>query len=118
MTDVQRNEFHVQLTQERAYKISRLQELQSELGLLQENQTDPLDQATVVEENRKVMADITRLQKSLKEIKHALEHFDDFGYCETCGVEIGVNRLRINLSITLCIGCKTIEEEKQKQFAK
>jgi DnaK suppressor protein len=118
MTDTLRNEFHALLKEERSRKFTRAEELQVELGLLQENQTDPLDQATTVEESRKVMTEIKRLQESLKEIKHALDHFEDFGYCESCGVEIGEKRLRINPAITLCISCKTIEESKQKQFAK
>jgi DnaK suppressor protein len=117
MTDKLRAEFNQQLKDERLQKFNRVEELQGELSLLQENQTDPLDQATVVEESRKVMTEIKRLQSNLKDIKHALDHFDDFGYCQSCGVEIGVKRLRINASITLCVSCKTLEESKNKQYA-
>ena len=40
---------------------------------------------------------------------------DDFGYCEACGVEIGLPRLEVRPTATLCIDCKTVEEIREKQ---
>jgi DnaK suppressor protein len=41
---------------------------------------------------------------------------DDFyGYCETCGVEIGIKRLEARPTATKCIDCKTVDEIKEKQ---
>ncbi|MFK4132286.1 TraR/DksA family transcriptional regulator [Pseudomonas luteola] len=117
MNDALRAQFKERLKAEGIHNSNRIVELQDEMSLLQENQTDPLDQASVVEEGRKVMSEISRLQKCNKEIRYALDHFDDFGYCESCGVEIEVKRLNINPAITKCISCKTLEEVRQKQYA-
>ncbi|MEY2632520.1 MAG: hypothetical protein RIR00_1174, partial [Pseudomonadota bacterium] len=42
----------------------------------------------------------------------------DYGYCDKCGVEIGIKRLEARPTATLCIDCKTLEELKEKQMAK
>ena len=42
---------------------------------------------------------------------------DDYGHCESCGVEIGIRRLEARPTATLCIDCKTIAEIKEKQMA-
>ena len=43
---------------------------------------------------------------------------DDYGYCDKCGVEIGIKRLEARPTATLCIDCKTLDELKEKQMAK
>ena len=48
--------------------------------------------------------------ESLKDIEDDL-----YGFCETCGVEIGIKRLEARPTATQCIDCKTIEEIKEKQ---
>ena len=40
---------------------------------------------------------------------------NDYGYCEACGVEIGIKRLEARPTATLCIDCKTLDEIKEKQ---
>ncbi|MCJ7837928.1 MAG: TraR/DksA C4-type zinc finger protein, partial [Burkholderiales bacterium] len=42
----------------------------------------------------------------------------DYGYCESCGVEIGLKRLEARPTATLCIDCKTLDELREKQLAK
>lgn len=44
----------------------------------------------------------------------AIEHHD-YGYCEECGVEIGIRRLEARPTATLCIDCKTLQEIKEKR---
>jgi len=39
----------------------------------------------------------------------------DYGYCDACGVEIGLRRLQARPTATLCIDCKTLQEIKEKQ---
>lgn len=53
----------------------------------------------------------------LKKIEDALERVrhEDFGYCEVCGIEIGLRRLEARPTATLCIDCKEIAEVKEKQ---
>ncbi len=43
---------------------------------------------------------------------------DDYGYCENCGIEIGLKRLEVRPTATLCIDCKTLDELKEKQVAR
>ncbi|RTZ58597.1 MAG: RNA polymerase-binding protein DksA, partial [Gammaproteobacteria bacterium] len=53
----------------------------------------------------------------IKKINEALELIeqDEYGYCESCGVEIGVQRLEARPTATLCIDCKTLQEIREKQ---
>jgi DnaK suppressor protein len=43
---------------------------------------------------------------------------DDYGFCESCGAEIGLKRLEARPTATLCIDCKTLEEMRERQVAK
>ena len=40
---------------------------------------------------------------------------DDFGFCESCGIEIGIRRLEARPTADLCVDCKTLAEIKEKQ---
>lgn len=53
---------------------------------------------------------IRKIDKSLAEIENG-----DYGFCETCGVEIGLRRLEARPTATECIDCKTLAEIKEKQ---
>ena len=53
---------------------------------------------------------ISKIELSLKDID-----YDFYGYCETCGVEIGIKRLEARPTATKCIDCKTVDEIKEKQ---
>ena len=46
-----------------------------------------------------------------------LQHFDkdDYGFCDQCGVEIGIRRLEARPTATLCIDCKTLAEIRERQ---
>ena len=57
-----------------------------------------------------------RERKLIKKIEEATAKIDsnDYGYCETCGVEIGVQRLEARPTATLCIDCKTLDEIREK----
>ena len=59
-----------------------------------------------------------RERKLLKKINETLEMIDedDYGYCEACGVEIGIRRLEARPTATLCVDCKTLAELKEKQL--
>ena len=51
-------------------------------------------------------------KKTLKKVED-----EDFGYCESCGVEIGIRRLEARPTADLCIDCKTLAEIREKQMA-
>lgn len=53
---------------------------------------------------------IRKIDKSILEIDN-----DDYGFCETCGVEIGLRRLEARPTATQCIDCKTLSEMKERQ---
>jgi DnaK suppressor protein len=61
-----------------------------------------------------------RERKMIKKINETLERIEsgEYGYCDKCGVEIGIKRLEARPTATLCIDCKTLDEIKEKQMAK
>ena len=60
-----------------------------------------------------------RERKLGKKIREALQRIEDdeYGYCDACGIEIGVKRLEARPTATECIDCKTLAEIKEKQLA-
>jgi len=57
-----------------------------------------------------------REQRLLKKIETALERIEagTFGICEVCGEEIDIKRLQARPVASLCIACKTEQEEEEK----
>ena len=55
----------------------------------------------------------------LKKIDETLKQLDEheYGFCESCGIEIGLRRLEARPTATLCIDCKTLDEIREKQMA-
>ena len=60
-----------------------------------------------------------RERKLIKKIAKTLQKLedDDFGYCEQCGIEIGIRRLEARPTAEMCVDCKTLAEIKEKQMA-
>ncbi|MFN7098633.1 MAG: RNA polymerase-binding protein DksA [Gammaproteobacteria bacterium] len=81
------------------------------------NLSDFTDRATNEEEMFFMLRTRTREGKLLKKIEEALDRLEhhDYGFCDTCGVEIGVRRLEARPTATLCIDCKTLDEIREKQ---
>lgn len=81
------------------------------------NFPDPSDRASQEEEFSIELRTRDRERKLLKKIEDALERLygDEFGYCEACGIEIGLRRLEARPTATLCIDCKTLSEIKERQ---
>lgn len=81
------------------------------------NFPDPADRASQEEEFSFELRTRDRERRLLKKIEDALERLphEDFGYCEACGIEIGLRRLEARPTATLCIDCKTLSEIKEKQ---
>lgn len=78
---------------------------------------DPNDRATQEEEFTLELRARDRERKLLKKIEDALQDIEDkdYGYCENCGVEIGIRRLEARPTATLCIDCKTLAEIREKR---
>jgi DnaK suppressor protein len=82
----------------------------------QENLSDVGDQATAVADQNFLLRLKEREQKLLKKIDEAIERINNgtFGICESCGGEIGYKRLKARPVTTLCIDCKTRQEQEEK----
>jgi len=83
------------------------------------NFPDPNDRASQETDFSIELRTRDRERKLIKKIDQTLDMIadEDYGYCETCGVEIGVARLEARPTADQCIDCKTLEEIKEKQKA-
>jgi DnaK suppressor protein len=83
----------------------------------QSNFPDSLDRASKEEEFMLELRKRERERKLILKIELSLKDIDDdlYGYCETCGVDVGIKRLEARPTATKCIDCKTIDEIKEKQ---
>ena len=83
------------------------------------NFPDPNDRATQEEEFALELRTRDRERKLIKKINESLANLEsaDYGFCEVCGVEIGIRRLEARPTATLCIDCKTLDEIREKQMA-
>jgi DnaK suppressor protein len=81
------------------------------------NFPDPADRATQEEEFSLELRARDRERKLIKKIDSMLERIDaeDYGFCDACGVDIGIKRLEARPTATLCIDCKTLDEIREKQ---
>jgi DnaK suppressor protein len=82
------------------------------------NFPDPNDRATQESEFSLELRTRDRERKLIKKIEEALENLErgEYGYCETCGVEIGLRRLEARPTATQCIDCKTLDEIRERQL--
>jgi DnaK suppressor protein len=81
---------------------------------------DPNDRASQESDMALELRNRDRERKLIKKIDETLRNIDEdeYGYCEGCGVEIGLKRLEARPTATLCIDCKTLDEMREKQVAK
>jgi DnaK suppressor protein len=82
------------------------------------NFPDPVDRAAQEEEFSLELRTRDRERKLIKKIEKTLKRIDedDFGFCDACGIEIGVRRLEARPTADMCIDCKTMAEIKEKQL--
>ena len=83
------------------------------------NFPDPNDRATQESEFAMELRTRDRERKLIKKIEESLSGIDsgDYGYCEQCGVEIGIRRLEARPTANLCIDCKSLDEIREKTRA-
>lgn len=82
------------------------------------NFPDPVDRATQEEEFSLELRTRDRERKLIKKIDSTMERIgnDDYGFCDQCGVDIGIRRLEARPTANLCVDCKTLDEIKEKQL--
>ncbi len=81
---------------------------------------DPNDRASQESDMALELRNRDRERKLIKKIDETLAKIDEgeYGYCNGCGIEIGLKRLEARPTATLCIDCKTLDEMREKQVAK
>lgn len=119
MNDPQLEHFRQMLL---AWKRELMEEVDRTVGHMKEeaaNFADPADRASQEEEFALELRTRDRERKLIKKIDESITLIDsgDYGFCEQCGVEIGIRRLEARPTATLCIDCKTLQEIKEKQMA-
>lgn len=106
-----------------AWKAELSQDIDSTLHSMQDEQTvfaDPNDRATQESDMALELRNRDRERKLIKKINETIAKIEsgDYGYCDACGVEIGLDRLQARPTASLCIDCKTLEEIRERQVAK
>ncbi|WP_420844868.1 RNA polymerase-binding protein DksA [Marinomonas algicola] len=120
MNEAQREHFKSIL---RNWKQNLMEEVDRTVHHLQEeavNYADPNDRASQEEEFSLELRTRDRERKLVKKINKTIEKIeeDDYGFCDHCGIEIGIRRLEARPTATLCIDCKTLAEIKEKQVGR
>ena len=104
------------------WKVSLMEEVDRTVGHMKSDATnfpDPNDRATQGEEFSLELRTRDRERKLIKKIEESITKLDEeeYGYCDGCGVEIGIRRLEARPTANMCIECKTLEEIREKQIA-
>ncbi len=118
MNDAQMNHFRLIL---KAWRNQLRMEVDRTVHHMKEeaaNFPDPVDRAAQEEELSLELRARDRERKLIKKIERTLKRIeeDDFGFCDTCGIEIGIRRLEARPTADMCIDCKTLAEIKEKQL--
>ncbi|CAL4320693.1 RNA polymerase-binding transcription factor DksA [Buchnera aphidicola (Eriosoma lanigerum)] len=119
MNPAQINHFKKILT---AWKNQLKNEVYRTISYMQDEATnfpDPMDRATQEEEFSLELRNRDRERKLIKKIDVTLKKINEnnFGYCESCNIEIGIKRLEARPTANLCIDCKTLDEIREKQMS-
>lgn len=104
------------------WKVSLMEEVDRTVGHMKSDATnfpDPNDRATQEEEFSLELRTRDRERKLIKKIDESITKLDEdeYGFCDGCGVEIGIRRLEARPTANMCIECKTLEEIREKQIA-
>lgn len=103
------------------WKDQLLEEMSRTVHHLQEEAVilpDPNDRASQEEEFSLELRARDRERKLIKKIEEALQKIEEgsYGYCDSCGIEIGIRRLEARPTANLCIDCKTLDEIRERQM--
>lgn len=106
-----------------AWKAELSQDIDTTIHSMQDEATvfaDPNDRASQESDMALELRNRDRERKLIKKIDETIARIDanEYGYCDSCGVEIGLKRLEARPTATLCIDCKTLDEMRERQVAK
>jgi DnaK suppressor protein len=118
MNDLQLKHFETIL---KNWKSELMKEVDRTVNHMQDdaaNFPDPNDRATQESEFSLELRTRDRERRLIKKIDDALKTIEsgDYGFCETCGIDIGIRRMEARPTATLCIDCKTLDELREKQM--
>ena len=104
-----------------SWKSELMQEVDRTVHHMQDdasNFPDPNDRASQESEFSIELRTRDRERRLIKKIDDSLNEIDsgDYGFCETCGIDIGIRRLEARPTAVLCIECKTLDEKREKQM--
>jgi DnaK suppressor protein len=104
-----------------AWKTNLLDEVSRTIHLMQDetiNHPDPNDRASQETDMSLELRNRDRERKLLKKIDQTIARVDsdDYGWCDRCGIEIGIRRLEARPTAELCVDCKTLNEIKERQM--
>lgn len=104
------------------WRESLLEEVNRTVDHMQEdasNFSDPADRATQEEEFTLELRARDRERKLIRKIEKTIARVDadDYGFCDACGIEIGLQRLEVRPTAEMCIDCKSTQEIKERQLA-
>lgn len=119
MNDQQKEHFKRLL---QAWKRELMEEVDRTMSHMKDeaaNFPDPADRASQEEEFSLELRTRDRERKLIRKIDSTTELIenDEYGYCNACGVEIGIRRLEARPTATLCVDCKTLAEIKERQVS-
>ena len=119
MGEVQTEHFRAILN---AWKQELVEDIERTMSVMQDetiNLPDPNDRATLETDRSLELRTRDRERKLIKKINDSLIDLDkgDYGFCEDCGIEIGIKRLEARPTANLCIDCKSLNEIREKQSA-
>lgn len=117
MNDDQQAFFRQRLLDLKAQTIAHIREARESLAD-RERETDELDRALSEEENRLKLRIADRESKLLPKIDESIRRIDDgsYGWCEETGEPIGIERLLLRPTATLCAEEKARQERLEKNF--
>ncbi len=116
MNDEQKAHFRTILE---GWRQELMQETERTMAHMQDdvvNLPDPNDRASQEEEFSLELRARDRERKLVNKIDKALRKLalNEYGYCEHCGIEIGIKRLEARPTADLCIDCKEVQEQREK----
>ena len=105
----------------KAWRLELMEEVDRTVSHMKDeaaNFPDPSDRATQEEEFNLELRTRDRERKLIKKIDKTLIRIeeDDYGFCDQCGIDIGVRRLEARPTAELCVDCKTLDEIREKQI--
>lgn len=118
MSENQTQHFRVILL---AWKRELMEEVDRTVHHMQDeaiNYPDPNDRASQESEITMELRARDRERKLIRKIDESLVKLDmnEYGFCEACGIEIGIRRLEARPTASQCIDCKILDEIREKQM--